>query len=108
MTESIQNSNLRSRFNVLIAVMWLALPFIGYRYWSVWGRLPAHMATHFGTDGRPNGWMTPQQSLTFSIAMIAILLTVFTSILAYMGSRSQRLGVTSWSAMGLFYVLLGV
>lgn len=108
MTESIQSSRDRSRFNALVAAMWLALPFIAYRYWSVWDRLPARMATHFGANGQPNGWMTPQQSLTFSVTMLAILLTVFTLILLYASRRTVHLDATSWAMLGLFYVITGV
>lgn len=108
MTESIPRSNSRAGFYALVAMMWLALPFTAYRYWTVWDRLPSRMATHFAADGRPNGWMTPQQSLRFSLTMLAILLTVFTLILVYAGRRSRQLTATSWSTLGLFYVIVGV
>ncbi len=108
MNQSLPSSKSRTGFHALIAAMWLALPFTAYRYWSVWDRLPAHMATHFRADGRPNGWMTPEQSLKFSASMLAILLAVFTIILVYAGRRSRPLTATSWSMLGLFCVIVGV
>jgi hypothetical protein len=108
MTESIQSTSGRAPFYALVAIMWLAVPFTAFRYWSVWDRLPARLATHFGADGRPNGWMTPQQSLSFSLMMIAILLTVFTVILLYTSRRTVHLGASSWAMLAVFYVITGV
>src|SRR5581483_781753 len=92
----------------LIGAMWLALPLTACRYWSAWDRLPAHMATHFGANGQPNGWMTPQQSLTFSLVLLAIVLTVFTVILLYTSRRTVHLDLTAWAMMAVFYVIVGV
>src|SRR5581483_1355431 len=108
MSESTQSSNARGGFNALMGAMWLALPFTAYRYWSAWDRLPAHMATHFGANGQPNGWMTPQQSLTFSLVPLAIVLTVFTVILLYTSRRTVHLDATAWAMMAMFYVIVGV
>lgn len=108
MTELMQSSNARGGFNALIGAMWLALPFTAYRYWSAWDRLPAHMATHFGANGRPNGWMTPQQSLTFSLVLLAIMLTVFTVILLYTSRRTVHLTASAWAMMAVFYAIVGV
>jgi hypothetical protein len=108
MTDAIQELKSRRLFNVLVAAIWLALPFIAYRYWSVWDQLPPRMATHFGADGRPNGWMTPQQSLGYGLGMLAIMLTVFTAILIYASRRSRRIDAASWSLVALFYVVAGV
>lgn len=108
MSESIQQSNSRAPFVGLAAAMWLALPFTAYRYWSVWDRLPARIATHFGADGRPNGWMTLQQSLTFSLMTLGFLLIVFTVVLLYASRRAHSLDAISWALLGLFYVVVGV
>jgi hypothetical protein len=108
MTQSISNSNSRGLFYALTAAMWIALPFTAYRYWSVWDRLPAHMATHFAADGRPNGWMTPGQSFGFSLVMLAIVLAVFTAIVVYAVRRRQHLDASSWAILGFFCVIVGV
>ncbi|HZR63660.1 MAG TPA: DUF1648 domain-containing protein [Terriglobales bacterium] len=108
MNASVQTPRSPARFLALVAGMWLALPVMAYRYWSVWDRLPARMATHFGADGRPNGWMTPPQSLRFSLIFLTVLLTVFTAISLYTVRRSSQLDAAAWSLLGLFYVVLGL
>jgi len=70
----------RNYFKALVAFMWVALPVIGFRSWQVWGQLPARLITHFNRAGRPNGWMTPQQSLIFSLGLTLFLLIPFTAI----------------------------
>src|SRR5262249_30726299 len=93
---------------LLIAAMWLAPAFVAFRYGLAWNQLPARMVTHFGTHGQPNGWMTPQQSLTFSLVLLAFLLTLFTGILLYAAHRSRQLDVNTWATLALFYVIAGV
>lgn len=108
MNAEIENSTLRARFIALTALMWFALPLIAFRYWQVWDQLPARMVTHFGAGGRPNGWMSPPESLTFSLVFLAILLTVFSAILLYALRRMHRPDATGWALMGLFYVIVSV
>jgi hypothetical protein len=104
----MNNSAARVRFGLLTAAMWLALPFTAFRYWQTWDRLPARMVTHFGAHGQPNGWMTPQQSLTFSLIFLSILLAVFTVILAYALQRTQGPETTTWALLGLFGLMIGI
>jgi len=108
MNASKDNSKTRRLFKLLIAAMWFAPVYIAFRYWQVWDQLPARMVTHFGMNGQPNGWMTPQQSLTFSLGLLAFMLTLFTGIALFAAHRSQRLDVNTWAMLALFYVILGV
>jgi hypothetical protein len=98
----------RPYYKAAMGFMWLALPFIGLRYWQVWNQLPARMVTHFGAGGRPNGWMSPQESLTVSLILIAIPLAVFTGTLLYALRRVHQPDATTWALMGLFYVVNAV
>ena len=55
-------------FKAMIALEWLALPAIGIMYGLAWNQMPEPLATHFGLNQQPNGWMSRQASLTFSLA----------------------------------------
>ena len=98
----------RNYFKALVAFMWVALPVIGFRSWQVWGQLPARLITHFNRAGRPNGWMTPQQSLIFSLGLTLFLLIPFTAILLYTLRRSRKPDASVWALLGLFYTIVGV
>jgi len=100
-----RDSNMRGPYKALIAAMWLSPLYIAFRYWQVWNQLPARMVTHFGANGRPNGWMTPQESLTFSLVLSGMVLLLFTAILAYASRRMHALNTTGWALMGFFYVI---
>jgi Protein of unknown function (DUF1648) len=93
----------RKWWNALIIGMWLFLPAVAWRYWLVWDRLPAYIATHFDGAGRPNGWMTPRGSLRSIELLMFFMLAVFTVIIM----RIRKPDVSSWAALGLFYVILG-
>lgn len=87
-----------------VVVLWLAAPFAALRYWQVWNRLPAEVATHFTGSGQPNGWMTPQGSLTFIVVALAIIATVATLIVAFL----RKAGGAAWAALGFLYMLAGI
>ena len=108
MNTSAYNSDGRGTFKAVVALMWLAPAFVVFRYSQVWSQLPARLVTHFGMNGQPNGWMTPQQSLTFSLGLLAFMLTLFTAIALFAANRSPRLDVNTWAMLALFYVILGV
>ena len=108
MNATTHNSSSAARFMALVAAMWLAIPVIAVRYWQSWEQLPARMVTHFGANGQPNGWMTPQQSLTFSMTLLAFILTLFTGILLYALRGAHHPHVTTWATLGLFYVIVAV
>jgi hypothetical protein len=91
-------------YRIITAVLWLALPVIGLQYWMVWDQLPARMASHFGTAGQPNGWMTRETSVIFSLVLLVFLLATFTFVLA----RIRKPDALAWSLLAMFYVVTGV
>lgn len=94
----------RQAWNALAALMWLVLPAIALPYWFAWTHLPPRLATHFGANGLPNGWMPREMALAFPLIITTVLLLIFTVILA----RVSRPDASSWAIMGLFYLILGV
>jgi len=91
----------RRLWNPLLAVMWLALPAMALRYWQVWDRLPARMATHFDAAGQANGWMSRGASLAFTLGFMAFMLAVF-SIVLYFVRRKYPPSAVSWALLVFF------
>lgn len=96
----------KTAFNTATGLMWVALPITAFRYWSVWDRLPARMASHFDAAGQANGWMTREVSLEFALGLTVFLLAIFTGISLAARLRNVTDAV-SWSLLGLFYLVLG-
>jgi uncharacterized membrane protein len=91
-------------YRTMTVLLWLALPLIGFQYWSVWNQLPARMATHFAASGQPNGWMPRETSLAFSLGLTTMLLVAFTWAL----SRVRKPDALAWSLLAMLYVVMGV
>ena len=72
----------RKVLQALIWLMWLALPLTALRFGLVWDRLPLRMATHFNANGQPNGWMPRESALYVALGVTAVMVAVFTVILA--------------------------
>ena len=62
------------------------------------------MATHFGAAGQPNGWMTRETSLIFSLVLLVFLLVTFTWVL----TRVRKPDALAWSLLAMLYVVMGV
>ncbi len=90
-----------------VGLLWLGLPLIAFRYWLVWDRLPARMATHFNAANQPNGWMTREGSLIFVLVLYAFLVTLFSAIV-FLFHKVHAPDAAAWAVVGLFYVVLGV
>jgi hypothetical protein len=90
-------------FRWLTALPWLALVYVASRYWQVWDRLPARMATHFDALGRPNGWMSREVALGFMLGVLVFVLVAFTLILA----RVRRTEAGTWAFLVLFGLAAG-
>lgn len=97
----------RKLLTILTALMWLALPLTALRYAQVWDRLPERMATHFGANGQPNGWMPRETSLYFGLGLTAFVLIVFTGIAIAILKQKATLGASSFALLGFFYFMLG-
>jgi hypothetical protein len=91
-------------YRIITALLWLALPMIGLQYWMVWDQLPARIASHFGAAGQPNGWMTRETSVIFSLVLLVFLLATFTFVL----TRIRKPDALAWSLLAMFYVVIGV
>jgi hypothetical protein len=91
-------------YRTITALLWLALPVIGLQYWMVWDQLPVRIASHFGPTGQPNGWMTRETSVIFSLVLVASLLATFTWAL----TRIRKPDPLAWSLLAMFYVVMGV
>ncbi len=90
-----------------VGLLWLGLPLIAFRYWMVWDRLPARMATHFNAANQANGWMTREGSMYFILGLYLCLLTLFTVVITVI-QKVHAPDAAAWSVLGLFYVILGV
>jgi Protein of unknown function (DUF1648) len=97
----------RKRFQLATVLMWLALPLTALRYWQVWNRLPARMATHFAANGQPNGWMTREASLYFVLGLLTFLLLIFTAIL-YLALKHDNPLAFDAALLAFFYFIIGV
>jgi hypothetical protein len=91
-------------YRTMTALLWLALPLTAFQFWTVWNQLPARMASHFGAAGRPNGWMSREALVIFSVVMLTFLLATFTWVL----TRVRRPDALAWSLLTMFYVVVGV
>jgi hypothetical protein len=91
-------------YRAMTALLWLALPLTALQFWTVWNRLPARMASHFGVAGEPNGWMSPEALLIFSLVLVALLLATFTWVL----TRIRKPDPLAWSLLAMFYVAIAV
>ena len=93
----------RTWWRVLIGLLWLAPLMMALRYWLVWDRLPARMASHFDAAGGANGWMPREASLYFALGFVTFLVGVF-SVLLYVIHRKYPLTRLSWALLGFFHV----
>ena len=63
---------------VFILLPWLALPVMVGLLLNASASLPARIAMHFGVDGRPDRWVSPGVFIGTSLAVLAVLLGIFT------------------------------
>jgi len=96
----------RKTFASVTALMWLALPLTALRYSQVWNQLPAAMATHFGVNGQPNGWMSRTTALYYALGVTASTLLIFTAIAALILKQRRAADNISVAVLGFFYVIL--
>jgi hypothetical protein len=91
-------------YRTMTALLWLALPLTVFQFWTVWNQLPARMASHFGVTGQPNGWMSRESLVIFSLGLLTFLLATFTWAL----TRVRKPDPLAWSLLTMFYVVFGV
>ncbi len=95
----------RRLFQFAIILLWLALPIVALEYRLVWDQLPVHVATHFNAAHQANGWMSREESLTFILRMLGIVLTVSTVILLAVSWRTVE--AFTWALLGFFALAIG-
>ena len=103
MTIAAEQSGSRRLLRALTALIWAAVPVMAGMYATSWQELPARLATHFDLANRPNGWMSREASLTFSLVMGIFIAGLATLIL----SRVKRPDPAAWALLVLFYVIMG-
>jgi Protein of unknown function (DUF1648) len=91
-------------YRTMTALLWLALPLTAFQFWTVWNQLPSRMASHFGVAGHPNGWMSRETLVIFSLVLLTFLLATFTWAL----TRVRKPDALAWSLLAMFYVVAGV
>ena len=96
----------RKVFQTFIWLMWLALPLTAFRFWMAWDRLPLRMATHFGMNGQPNGWMPRESAFYLALGLTALIVVVFTAV-SYIAHKTNVPDAFSWSLLGFFYLVIG-
>ena len=93
----------RTWWRTLIGLLWFAPLMMALRYWMVWDRLPARMASHFDAAGRANGWMPREVSLYFALGFLVFMLTIC-SVVLYVSHRKYPVGTLSWALLAFFHV----
>ena len=94
----------RTLYRLFSWLLWLALPVAAMRLLTVWDQLPTRLATHFDLAGRPNGWMSPNGFLAFTLVTITVIAAIST-IAAY---RASQPDLSAWTLLGFFYVVVGI
>ena len=93
----------RNTWRGSIALLWLALPVMGLRYWLMWDRLPVRMAGHFDAAGNVDGWMSREQSLVFSLGFLTFMVTG-ASVILYAIHRNYPISTLSWGLVAFFHI----
>jgi len=103
MTIAAEQSGSRRYLRIFAGLMWLVVPAMAAMYVMSWQELPARLATHFDLANHPNGWMSRDVSVTFSLVMGMFIAGSATLIL----SRVKRPDPAAWALLVLFYVIMG-
>jgi uncharacterized membrane protein len=103
MTIAPEHSGSRRYLRFFTGVIWVAVPAMAGLYAASWPELPARLATHFDLGNHPNGWMSREASLTFSLVMGIFIAALATVILF----RVKKPDPAAWALLSLFYVILG-
>ncbi|HJS99760.1 MAG TPA: DUF1648 domain-containing protein [Terriglobales bacterium] len=94
----------RTLYRLFSWLLWLGLPVVALRLFTVWDRLPMRLATHFDLAGRPNGWMSPNGFLAFTLVTVTAIAAI--SIMA--AYRASQPDLSAWTLLGFFYVVVGI
>jgi uncharacterized membrane protein len=75
-----------------VALLSIAAAFVAT--WTVFDRLPDPLPTHFGLDGKPNGWM-PRAFGAWAIPVFSIFLWAFTRYVALVLPKKDKQRLTN-------------
>jgi hypothetical protein len=92
----------RRWWQVCIALLWAAVPAIRFQYSQAWDRLPVRMATHFGVNGQPNGWMSRKVAMWFMLGLVTFMLITATLVLL----RVRKPDGLAYALLGMFYAIM--
>ena len=95
---------LRSAYNPILLLMWLALITSALNYWRSWDQLPPRMAVHFDANWQPNGFTSREGAVMLGLGIMAFLLVLFT--IAGLIAHALKPAV-AWPMLVVFYVVLG-
>jgi Protein of unknown function (DUF1648) len=102
MRTTVEQSASRRYLTVFTALMWLTVPVMAGLYAMSWPELPARLATHFDLANHPNGWMSREASLIFSL-MLGIFFVGLASLIL---SRVKKPDPAAWALLVFFYVII--
>ncbi len=94
----------RTLYRVFGWLLWLAVPVTALRLFTVWDQLPMRLATHFDLAGRPNGWMSPDGFLIFTLLGLGVTAALTTFVMY----RTSQPDLSAWTLLGFFYVMAGI
>lgn len=94
----------RTLYRLFSCLLWLAVPVAALRLLMVWHQLPARLATHFDFAGRPNGWMSPNAFLIFTLLAV----TSTAAIATFAMCRASQPDFSAWTLLGFLYVVTGI
>ncbi|HXJ87001.1 MAG TPA: DUF1648 domain-containing protein [Candidatus Binatia bacterium] len=89
----------------LILLMWMALPFSAWVYWSAWDRLPARMAVHFDAAWQPNGYTSRDGATQLGLEILLVMLVLFTVAMLIIHTLKPT---AFWPALAIAYLVVGV
>lgn len=76
-----------------ILLGWLAIIGLALQAMLMLPKMPASIATSFGTAGTPHAWMTRAQFVWFEVFLVAILWTAFFVFPKYLGRFPNSLNI---------------
>jgi len=94
-----------SWFLVLTCLMWVALPISALEYWDGWDSFPPHMAVHFDSSFRPNGFASRETAVITGLGIMGAMLVLFTVVC--LSARAWK-PEAAWVALLISYIVVAI